>query len=180
MTRRLLFLLPVLIFAVVAGYFLWGLAPERDPGNVPTAMIDKPTPTFDLIEETWGLRYLFESSPQSNQMSTNWTLERNEQETNHSPVVARGRDLTWVETPNDYRIAMLIGRQVGFPTQGTNLCKVVIPAGHHSGRHRRPPHGHGPAHRARPGPLGPQGRPARPRSDTWSPARRAGWRRGRP
>jgi len=48
MTRRLLFLLPVLIFAVIAGYFLWGLAPERDPGNVPTAMIDKPTPTFDL------------------------------------------------------------------------------------------------------------------------------------
>ena len=34
--------------------------------------------------------------------------ERNEQDTNHSPVVARGRDLTWVETPNDYRIAMLI------------------------------------------------------------------------
>ena len=62
--------------------------------------------------------------------------ERNEQDTNHSPVVARGRELTWIETPNDYRIAMLIGRQVGFPTQGTNLCKVVIPAGHHSGRHR--------------------------------------------
>jgi uncharacterized cupin superfamily protein len=61
---------------------------------------------------------------------------RNEQETSHSPVVARGRDATWTETPNDYRIAMLIGRQVGFPTQGTNLCTVVIPAGHHSGRHR--------------------------------------------
>jgi len=61
---------------------------------------------------------------------------RNEQDTSHSPVVARGRDVTWVETPNDYRIAMLIGRQVGFPTQGTNLCTVVIPAGHHGGRHR--------------------------------------------
>ena len=48
MMKRLLFLLPVLIFAVVAGYFLWGLAPGRDPGNVPTAMIDKPTPVFDL------------------------------------------------------------------------------------------------------------------------------------
>ena len=48
MMRRLLFLLPVLVFAVLAGYFLWGLAPERDPGAVPTAMIDKPTPDFDL------------------------------------------------------------------------------------------------------------------------------------
>jgi len=48
MLKRLLFLLPVLVFAVIAGYFLWGLAPDRDPRNVPTAMIDKPTPTFDL------------------------------------------------------------------------------------------------------------------------------------
>jgi cytochrome c biogenesis protein CcmG/thiol:disulfide interchange protein DsbE len=48
MLRRLLYLLPVAIFAVIAGYFLWGLSPERDPGNVPTAMIDKPTPDFDL------------------------------------------------------------------------------------------------------------------------------------
>jgi uncharacterized cupin superfamily protein len=62
--------------------------------------------------------------------------EANEQAVTHSPVVARGRDLTWIETPNDYRIAMLIGEAVGFPTQGTNLCKVVIPTGHHSGRHR--------------------------------------------
>lgn len=48
MTKRLLFLLPVLIFLVVAGYFLWGLGPERDPKNIPSVMIDKPTPSFDL------------------------------------------------------------------------------------------------------------------------------------
>ena len=48
MMRRLLFLLPVLVFTVIAGYFLWGLAPDRDPSDVPTAMLDKPTPTFDL------------------------------------------------------------------------------------------------------------------------------------
>src|SRR3546814_5551989 len=48
MIRRLLFLLPVLVFAVIAGYFLWGLAPERDPRDVPTAMLDKPVPDFDL------------------------------------------------------------------------------------------------------------------------------------
>jgi uncharacterized cupin superfamily protein len=62
--------------------------------------------------------------------------EHNQLSVNRSPVVARGRDLKWVETPNEHRVAMLIGRQVGFPTQGTNLCKVVIPTGHHTGRHR--------------------------------------------
>lgn len=62
--------------------------------------------------------------------------ERNERHVHGSPIVARGRNLQWVETPNEHRIAMLIGEQVGFPTQGTNLCKVVIPAGHHTGRHQ--------------------------------------------
>ena len=61
--------------------------------------------------------------------------ERNEQAVTHSPVVAHGRDATWIETPNEHRIAMLIGEQVGFPTQGTNLCTVAIPPGHHTGRH---------------------------------------------
>lgn len=62
--------------------------------------------------------------------------EHNELTVNHSPVVARGRDLQWIETPNEHEIAMLIGPQVGFPTQGTSLCKVVIPANHHTGRQR--------------------------------------------
>jgi hypothetical protein len=30
--------------------------------------------------QTWGLRFLFDNSPQANQMSSNWTPERNEQE----------------------------------------------------------------------------------------------------
>src|SRR5215218_9038925 len=62
--------------------------------------------------------------------------QRNELDLGRTPVVARGRDLHWVETVNDYRIAMLIGEQVGFPTQGKSLSKAVIPAGHHTGRHR--------------------------------------------
>ena len=61
--------------------------------------------------------------------------ERNELAVNRSPVVARGRDLTWIETVHDHRLAMLIGPQVGFPSSGTNLCKAVIPVGHHTGRH---------------------------------------------
>jgi len=62
--------------------------------------------------------------------------ELNELAVNRSPVVARGRDLAWIETPNDHRLAMLIGPQVGFPSSGTNLCKAIVPADHHTGRHR--------------------------------------------
>jgi cytochrome c biogenesis protein CcmG/thiol:disulfide interchange protein DsbE len=46
--KRLVFLLPVLIFLVIAAYFLWGLQPERDPRKVPTALIDKAVPQFQL------------------------------------------------------------------------------------------------------------------------------------
>ena len=45
--RRLIYLSPALIFAVVAGYFLWGLNPERNPRVLPSVMIDKPAPEFD-------------------------------------------------------------------------------------------------------------------------------------
>jgi uncharacterized cupin superfamily protein len=62
--------------------------------------------------------------------------ERNAVDVERSPILARGNDATWIETPNEHRIAMLIGNQVGFPTNGTNLCTVAIPAGHHTGRHR--------------------------------------------
>ena len=48
MPRRALYLLPLLLFAVIAGYFLWGLASDRNPNLVPSALIDKPAPAFDL------------------------------------------------------------------------------------------------------------------------------------
>ena len=51
------------------------------------------------------------------------------------PVVARGRELEWIETPQDARAAMLIGLASGFPTQGTALVKAEIPAGWRTGRH---------------------------------------------
>jgi cytochrome c biogenesis protein CcmG, thiol:disulfide interchange protein DsbE len=44
--RRLFYLAPVLVFLVVAGYFLWGLNPERDPRVLPSVLIDKPAPEF--------------------------------------------------------------------------------------------------------------------------------------
>lgn len=46
--RRLIYLLPVLLFAVVAGYFAWSLRPGHDPQLLPSALLDKPAPAFDL------------------------------------------------------------------------------------------------------------------------------------
>lgn len=51
------------------------------------------------------------------------------------PVVARGRELRWIETPQDARVAMLIGGATGFPTQGTALLVAEIPPGWRTGRH---------------------------------------------
>jgi cytochrome c biogenesis protein CcmG/thiol:disulfide interchange protein DsbE len=48
MPNRLLYLAPLLVFAVVAGYFVWGLNPSRDPGEIPSVLIDQPVPQFDL------------------------------------------------------------------------------------------------------------------------------------
>ncbi|HKY50360.1 MAG TPA: cupin domain-containing protein [Candidatus Limnocylindria bacterium] len=52
-----------------------------------------------------------------------------------SPVVARGRDLVWITTPQDHRVAMLIGGAAGFATQGTALLTAEIPPGSRTGRH---------------------------------------------
>jgi cytochrome c biogenesis protein CcmG/thiol:disulfide interchange protein DsbE len=46
--RRLLYLLPVVLFLVVAGYFVLALRSGRDPSLVPSALIDKPAPDFDV------------------------------------------------------------------------------------------------------------------------------------
>lgn len=48
MMRRLLYLSPVLAFAAIAGWFWLGLAPDRDPTEIPSVMIGKPVPDFDL------------------------------------------------------------------------------------------------------------------------------------
>ncbi len=50
-------------------------------------------------------------------------------------VVARARELRWIETPQDARAAMLIGAATGFLTMGTSLVVAEIPAGWRTGRH---------------------------------------------
>lgn len=56
MIRRVLFLLPLVVFAVLAAYFIIGLG--KDPRIIPSALIDKPVPEFDLpalTEDRLGL-----------------------------------------------------------------------------------------------------------------------------
>jgi cytochrome c biogenesis protein CcmG/thiol:disulfide interchange protein DsbE len=46
--RRLIFILPVLVFAGLAAYFAMPLLNGADPGYIPSALIDQPVPAFDL------------------------------------------------------------------------------------------------------------------------------------
>jgi cytochrome c biogenesis protein CcmG/thiol:disulfide interchange protein DsbE len=45
---RLVYLLPLLLFVVLAGYFAATLGSGRDVHELPSAMISKPAPSFDL------------------------------------------------------------------------------------------------------------------------------------
>ncbi len=45
---HLAYFIPVIVFGVIAGYFLWGLDPDRDPREIPSVMIDQPVPEFEL------------------------------------------------------------------------------------------------------------------------------------
>ena len=49
---RWVFLAPLALFAVVAGYFAVGLT--RDPGTLPSALLNKPAPEFALPPLTDG------------------------------------------------------------------------------------------------------------------------------
>lgn len=46
--RRLLFALPILLLALFAWLAWRGLSPDRDPSALPSALIGKPAPGFDL------------------------------------------------------------------------------------------------------------------------------------
>ena len=54
--RRLLFLAPLALFAVLAGYFGYALFSGRDPHELPSALLDKPAPSFDLPSLADGQR----------------------------------------------------------------------------------------------------------------------------
>ncbi len=44
--RRLLFIVPVVVFVAIAGFLAVGLT--RDPSTLPSALLDRPAPAFDL------------------------------------------------------------------------------------------------------------------------------------
>ncbi|MGH6975641.1 MAG: DsbE family thiol:disulfide interchange protein [Stellaceae bacterium] len=46
--RHAIYLLPLVVFAALAVYLSHGLAPGYNPELLPSALIDKPAPTFDL------------------------------------------------------------------------------------------------------------------------------------
>ena len=46
--RRAVFLLPLVLFLVLVGYFAMALRPGYDPQTLPSAMIDKEAPQFDM------------------------------------------------------------------------------------------------------------------------------------
>jgi cytochrome c biogenesis protein CcmG/thiol:disulfide interchange protein DsbE len=46
--RRALYLLPLLAFFVLAGWFALALRPNYEPQILPSALIDQPAPAFDL------------------------------------------------------------------------------------------------------------------------------------
>jgi cytochrome c biogenesis protein CcmG/thiol:disulfide interchange protein DsbE len=46
--RRVLFLVPVALFAIVAGYFAYSLRPDHDPRRLPSALLNRPAPDFSL------------------------------------------------------------------------------------------------------------------------------------
>jgi len=48
MSRRLLFLLPLLTLALMAGFFAWSLLAGRDPAAIGSVLVGRPAPRLDL------------------------------------------------------------------------------------------------------------------------------------
>ena len=46
--RRLLFLLPLLTLALMAGFFAWSLLAGRDPASIGSVLVGRPAPRLDL------------------------------------------------------------------------------------------------------------------------------------
>ena len=54
-------------------------------------------------------------------------LERsksNQKKVDEAPRVAKSKDLKWVRTPQDYKAALMIAPETGFPTGGSCLMRA--------------------------------------------------------
>ncbi len=54
MSRRLLFLLPLLTLALMTGFFAWSLLAGRDPAAIGSVMVGRPAPRLDVPALTPG------------------------------------------------------------------------------------------------------------------------------
>src|SRR5688572_30516015 len=61
--------------------------------------------------------------------------DESQEEKKKARAVIHDEELEWVETPQDYRIALMAGPENGFRTWGTEITIADIPAGHHTGQH---------------------------------------------
>ena len=54
---NLLILLPLIIFVGLSGLFLWQMAAGEDPNKIPSVLINKPAPEFDLpaLDASFGI-----------------------------------------------------------------------------------------------------------------------------
>ena len=48
MSRRLLFILPLLTLALMAGFFAWSLLAGRDPASIGSVLVGRPAPRLDV------------------------------------------------------------------------------------------------------------------------------------
>jgi quercetin dioxygenase-like cupin family protein len=64
------------------------------------------------------------------------TGDRIQEEFKCSPVIARDRDIPWVQTIQDAKVKLMLSNDLGFPTMGGAILKGEIPVGWHTGRHR--------------------------------------------
>lgn len=46
--KRIFAFAPLVVALVFGGFFLWGLNPDRDPGEIPSVLISQPAPEFEL------------------------------------------------------------------------------------------------------------------------------------
>src|SRR5258707_12126079 len=59
----------------------------------------------------------------------------NQKKVDEAPRVTHSKDLKWVRTPQDYKAALMIAPELGFPTGGGCLMRAQISVNRHTGKH---------------------------------------------
>lgn len=102
--RRLIFIAPIVLFAGLLGVFVIGL--QRDPSRIPSVLIDKPLPVFDLPRvraEGPGLRSTdFQGQPALLNVFASWCVSCREEHPVLLQLKAQGvriQGLDWKDDP---------------------------------------------------------------------------------